>query len=219
MPARPADPLAAEKHLLGRWLTQARRRGLLAAVPPEAWHTLSCVLSFTCRDGERRFTPDQLALALAVPRAEAARRLEDLEKAQWQGQPLAAVLRNHAGEVTGASVSSADLLMGVNETGVAPGRPSHADMPANPADVSGDAAPALAAPEPSAADALRAELLALALLPDQAERLLTHFPAERVRRQIRWLPRRGARNPAAFLIKAVAHDWPEPKADAGEEDA
>ncbi len=192
--------LRAEKHLLGRWLAQARRQGLLAAVPPEAWHTLCAVLSFTCRDGERRFTPEQLALSLAVPREEAERRLLALASVQWQGQPLAEPARYPDGALGGARVGPSDLLLGVNEAAE--------PQPAPPRRDGGPRAGA-AAPRPDGA--LKERLLAVGLLPDQAERLLTHFPEERIARQLAWLPRRGARNPAAFLLKAVANDWPAPK--------
>jgi hypothetical protein len=54
----PADAARAlpEGYLLARWFTAARRQGMLAAVPPEAWHTLCALLSFTGRDGRRCFS-------------------------------------------------------------------------------------------------------------------------------------------------------------------
>lgn len=201
--------LQAEKHLLGRWLAQARRQGLLASVPPEAWHTLCAVLSFTCRDGGRRFTAEQLALALAVPRPEADRRLADLAGTQWRGQPLAVPQLSPESEAVGAEVAAADLLLGIGDDPVRSGSPPSAPD-------AGDFALGRPSPDGGADPALARELEAVGLRPEQVQRLLTHFPAERVRRQLAWLPQRGARNPAAFLMKAVANDWEAPKG-AGEE--
>jgi len=201
-------PLHAEKHLLGRWLAQARRQGLLAAAPPEAWHTLCAVLSFTCRDGARRFTADQLALALAVSRRDADRRLADLAGAQWRGQPLAVPELSPDGEVVGAEAAPADLLVGI---GTEP-TPVLAEPSAHPEPAPSRKPSSASGSDPELARALEA----VGLRPEQAERLLTHFPEERVRRQLAWLPLRAARNPAAFLMKAVANDWEAPKA-AGEE--
>jgi hypothetical protein len=188
---RPDNP---EGRLMARWLTAARRQGFLALVPPDSWHALSAVLSFTCRDGRRRFTLDQLALALAVPRAEAARRMEGLARTQWRGQPLAVPESGPDGEVAGAEVAPVELLLSIDTGSAAP--------PPLPA-----AGPAPLPPP----DGLRAELEAAGLRPEQADRLLAAYPAERLRRQLGWLPRRAARNPAAFLVKAVEGDWDEPK--------
>jgi len=200
MPHDPATAATPEGRLMARWLTAARRQGFLALVPPDAWHALSAVLSFTCRDGRRRFTLDQLALALAVPRLEAGRLLDELSRTQWRGQPLAVTEAGPDGEVAGAEVAPVELLLSLagTETGPAAG-PASSEAPA----------PA-AAPDAG----LRAELERAGLRPEQAGRLLSEFPADLLRRQLAWLPRRGARNPAAFLIKAVENDWGEPKEGA-----
>lgn len=187
---------------MARWLTAARRQGFLAQVPPDPWHTLSAVLSFTCRDGRRRFTLDQLALALAVPRAEAARRLEELSRAPWRGQPLAVPEAGPDGEVAGAEIAPVELLVSLAVDAEAP--------------VGSETPPQPNLPEPlglgTGLDAgLGAELERAGLRPEQAARLLREFPPERLRRQLAWLPRRGARNPAALLIKAVEQDWGEPR--------
>jgi len=196
MPHDPASHGTPEGRLMARWLTAARRQGFLALVPPDAWHALSAVLSFTCRDGRRRFTLDQLALALAVPRLEAARRLDELSRTQWRGQPLAAPEAGPDGEVAGVEVAPVELLLSLSAEAV-------------PA--AGPASPEAAAPAAAPDAGLRAELERAGLRPEQAGCLLSEFPADLLRRQLAWLPRRGARNPAAFLIKAVENDWGEPK--------
>src|SRR3954452_22925569 len=83
----PAPALTAAA--LGRWFTAARREGLLALLPPEVWHTLSALLSFTNRDGRRTFTVDQLAIALGQSREVALARLDQLTQTEWRGEPLA----------------------------------------------------------------------------------------------------------------------------------
>src|SRR4051812_48698454 len=88
-PSSSRPPFPAEAYSLGRWFTAARRQGLLSALAPDAWHTLSALLSFTCRDGARRFTLDQLALALGLSRDRARERLESLARLQWEGESLA----------------------------------------------------------------------------------------------------------------------------------
>lgn len=225
-PPSPARDTRAEPdpYLVGRWFAAARRQGFLAAVPPEAWHTLSALLSFTCRDGRRLFTTDQLALSLAVSRSEALRRLEALEATQWQGQPLASLERDAEGEVAGAELDPADLLLRVQPSPTTPAAPVPLPLPAllpQPAAAEGTP-PAggvlhdhpLVASTGLASPNLAAALLAVGLTAEQAERLLADYPVERVRRQLEWLPRRGARNPAAFLMRAVEGDWAAPKEDA-----
>lgn len=219
--ARDARP-EPDSYLVGRWFAAARRQGLLAAVPPEAWHTLSALLSFTCRDGRRLFTTDQLALSLALPRPEALRRLAALEGSQWQGQPLATVQRDPSGEVEGAVLTPTDLLLRVLPPPAAPvllPLPAVISLPAPaggapPEALDPGGALATEGPAPAASPDLTAALLAVGLTAEQAERLLTDFAAERVRRQLAWLPHRSARNPAAFLVRAVEGDWAGPKEDA-----
>lgn len=202
MPDLAAPSASPEGRLLAHWLTAARRQGFLALVRPEDWHTLGAVLSFTCRDGRRRFTLDQLALALTVPRDEAGRRLAALARAEWRGQPLAVPATGPDGEVTGAEVAPVELLLSVRDEAADAARtPGNAGSGYDNGGGSGG----------SGGNALQQELERIGLHPEQARRLLELFPEARVRRQVEWLPRREARNPAAFLIKAVENDWAEPK--------
>jgi hypothetical protein len=211
-PSRGAVP-EPEGYLVGRWFAAARRRGFLAAVPPEPWHTLCALLSFTCRDGRRLFTADQLALSLAVPRVEAERRLADLERAQWHGQPLASLERDADGAVCGAALAPADLLLRPVSSEAAPATPAALAPPLPPVEGSAPGSPPPSVPpgEGDGTGDLGADLEEAGLTPEQSAWILTTFPEERVRRQLRWLPQRGARNPAAFLVRAVENDWSAPK--------
>jgi hypothetical protein len=58
---------------------------------------------------------------------------------------------------------------------------------------------------------LQRTLLKIGLTPEQADRLLTSYPHERIRRQLEWLPLRGAKNRASFLIAAITHDYGPPQ--------
>src|SRR5438094_829621 len=107
----PTDP-EPRAFWLGRWFTAARRDGLLALLTPEVWHTLSAILSFTCRDGRREFTIDQLAVALGQSRDASLARLDQLTQSTWRDEPLAVLERDPLGEITGASLASLEVLSG-----------------------------------------------------------------------------------------------------------
>ena len=60
-------------------------------------------------------------------------------------------------------------------------------------------------------DALKGRLTEVGLNSAQISRLANRFSEADVARQLDWLPARGARNPAALLIRAVEQQWDEPK--------
>jgi hypothetical protein len=190
----PAEP-AVEAAWLGRWFAAARRAGLLALLPLDAWHTLSALLSFTRRDGGRSFTLDQLATALGQSREEAERRLQHLTEIEWKAAPLARLEHDPTGEVVGVQLAPLDCL-------------DRIDPPADPEparDRPGAARPA------GEAQQLAPALEGVGLDAEQIEALLQRFPAERIRRQLDWLPHRQARNPAALLIRAIEQNWSAPR--------
>ena len=57
---------------------------------------------------------------------------------------------------------------------------------------------------------LRRRLQNAGIAPDQIEYLLTTFDIERIEKQLGWLPHRHARNPSAYLVAAIVHDYEEP---------
>src|SRR5207249_1127001 len=83
---------------------------LLALLPADAWHTLSALLSFTRRDGERSFTLDQLAVALGQSREQAQQRLEQLTQIEWKGEPLVRLEHDPTGEVVGVQLAPIECL-------------------------------------------------------------------------------------------------------------
>jgi hypothetical protein len=44
----------------------------------------------------------------------------------------------------------------------------------------------------------------------KAEHLVDSYPHEKVRRQLKWLPRRPAKRPASLLIAAIENDYGPP---------
>lgn len=166
-----------------------RREGFLALLEPEAWHTLSAILSFTSRDGHRRFTSEQLGVAIGESREEAERRLSALAQVAWKNRALLTPQFDHDGAVCGAIVARIERLA-----------------------ISG-------APEDGAASFHREtftpelvrRLNSVGLNSGQIARLAEHHPEGKVQRQLDWLPARGARNPAALLIRAIEQNWDEPK--------
>ncbi len=54
-------------------------------------------------------------------------------------------------------------------------------------------------------------LTGVGVIAEVAARLV-HDNPDGARRQLRWLPQRKARDPAALLVRAIAEDWPEPPA-------
>jgi len=175
---------------LGKWFTGIRRQGLLALLAPEVWHTLSAVLSFTSRDGSRRFGLNQLAATLGVSREDARLRLSTLAQTPWQGAPLVKIDIEPDGEVHLVDVAPIEGLAEINPAG-------DEDLQLRPYSA--------VAPD------LERALLEIGLNPAQIQSLCMRHPEAAIRRQVTWLPARGARNPAALLIRAIEQDWDEPK--------
>lgn len=194
MPQRSPRSLEPDAYWLGKWFTGARREGFLALLTPEAWHTLCAILSFTSRDGRRCFTLDQLAVALGQPREVAEQRLEQLATTQWRGQALLTVEFDRDGAVAGAVLANLEVFARVTTPELKPPR----NEPDRVADAMADSA-------------LRSELARIGLEVVQIDHLLSKFPAERIQRQLAWLPERDARNPAALLLRAIEQDWDAPR--------
>ncbi|MFN3650386.1 MAG: hypothetical protein ACK47B_12485 [Armatimonadota bacterium] len=194
----PQNRVSPDAYLLGRWFTAARREGLLTALTPEAWHTLSAVLSFTRRDGGRSFTLDQLALATGQPREIVEARLRELARTAWNGEPLLQPECDPAGDLCGALLAPLELLARVTGSSRATVPEPTVAQPAKSAEAAGDAE-------------LQADLHNLGLNESQIGSLLRSYGPARIRRQLGWLPERHARNPAALLIRAVEQDWEPPR--------
>jgi hypothetical protein len=59
-------------------------------------------------------------------------------------------------------------------------------------------------------DELVLELVQLGVALRKAEQLVRTYPAERIRRQIRYLPYRAPKKPPSLLIASIEHDYDAP---------
>jgi hypothetical protein len=66
----------------------ARTSGLLAAIPPEDWHTLTVVATYMDKDGKCRAGLAELARAMGVHRSTVSDRIASLESFQFNGLPI-----------------------------------------------------------------------------------------------------------------------------------
>ena len=57
---------------------------------------------------------------------------------------------------------------------------------------------------------LRRRMQNAGIAPDQIEYLFSNFDLERIEKQLGWMPFRQARNPSAYLVAAIVHDYEEP---------
>jgi hypothetical protein len=70
--------------------------------------------------------------------------------------------------------------------------------------------------EESVLPIVRAQCHQLGVAPTVLDVLLERHPAERILQQIKWLPHRNPRDPAAMLVSAVRGNWREPEQHPGE---
>lgn len=216
-----------------RWFVRARQAGLLSALPPRSWQTLSALLSFETCDGDCPFTPEHLAVALGISPDEAGGRLQELLLCAWNGMPLLELVYDGNGAVQGAHLSFLSLLDeganaatenaagGISKPTIPPSDlPSPERIVAPTSEVETEAkgrATGRSGPlmrdrtGGGEADDLRDRMEAIGLYPDQAEELLRRYPEDRLLRQLEWLPHRKPRNPAAYFIRAVEENWAAPK--------
>jgi len=66
--------------------------------------------------------------------------------------------------------------------------------------------------QPDVGDELKRQLFVLGVDQDRVDSLLVRFDRGRIEQQLVWLPYRDARNPAAFLVAAIEHDYEPPLA-------
>lgn len=179
------------------WLTQARRAGLLSLLGAEHWHLLCAVLSFTDRDGRRRFSLDQLGSAAALAPDTARQRLTELAAVPLRGEALLHLDCDPEGEVIGATLAAHPLF-----AAELPPAPREQNNSLHSWPVGNAALPA----------ELSRQLEELCLTTSQIDWLASRFPETRIRWQLAWLPERQPRNPAAMLVRAIVDDWPPPQA-------
>jgi hypothetical protein len=60
-------------------------------------------------------------------------------------------------------------------------------------------------------DRLSHQLQGFGVTERQAKYLITTYSLERIQQQLDWLPYRGARNPSAFILAAIRHNYEPPE--------
>jgi len=138
--------------------------------------------------------------AYTRPRAEVERQIEDMMG--YRKAPVRSVSTGQAAFAGGSGQSSGDVAPGA----VMPGEAARERSLNEAAPLSPEDARAL---EERAE--LKALLLQVGLLPEQAETLLNAYDPLRIRRQLAWLPYRGAKNPAGMLLAAVKDNYEIPQ--------
>ncbi len=217
-----------------------RAGGLWHALPGEEIKTLLLVLTFLTPDGACRPTLAELAPAMRLPAGKARARLERLAACRWQGAPVLHELRRdsglHAFIPAPGVLRAVEAPPQPQETSHELQEPRAAGreaviahsraLYARPrAEVEREMAVRMGWEDPEALRQERereeaaltdgqkdllARLLGLGVERTKALELLSGHSPETIRRQVAWLPLRGAKNPARFLVAAVAGDYAPP---------
>lgn len=170
-------------------LSEAKTRARFERLAEVRWHSQPIVLPVP-GEGLTAFMPvhgllpvvEEAAQELHPPAIQAAPRSVIIEHSRrTYGQPRAEVERQISGQLGHES-------------------PERTSAPTEAAGQSDD---------PQAA--LKGELMAVGIEPNQADELLARFDPIRIRRQLAWLSFRPVRNRAGFLIAAIKDDYEAPR--------
>lgn len=220
-------------------LTSAlRTEGLWHALPGEEIKTLVLLLTFLTPDGACRPALAELAPAMRLAEPKARARLERLAAYRWQGNPVIRELRRDSG--LHAFTPAPGLLTVLEMPPEVPEPPAGLGVPAGREAVVAHSRALYARPRAEVeremalrmgwedGDALRqarereeaaltddgrdllTRLLGLGVERAKALELLGAHEPERICRQVEWLPLRGAKNPARFLVAAIAGNYEPP---------
>jgi hypothetical protein len=214
-----------------------RTGGLLNVLPTEDLASLLTLLTFLTPNGDILPTVPELAGAMGVAERAVRYRLERLMRFSWQGKPLVFELSResglHAYTVSPALVAVREekarrpddigpvLRTAGREAVIAHSRAAYNkprqyveemiaklnnwDVPDATHDEKGNELP------PDEARTLRTRLVLAGVARAQADLLLAHYPLERIRDQLDWLPLRYAKSPARFLVAAIEKDFAPPR--------
>jgi len=206
-------------------LRALRTSGLLAHLPDSETKTLFAVLTQLTANGRLDATAGQVAAALGVPEAKARSRLDRLCRTYWRGRPVAC---EHVAE---SGLRSFSLSSHIVTTRDRPATRAPADEPEPLPPAAGR--DAVIAHSRSAYGRPRAEvereiaelygrgadidrkspagrLVALGVPPEDARVLEAAHPPGEIADQIDWLPYRGAKNPARFVVAAIEGRYEPP---------
>ena len=213
---------------------RVRTSGLWRALTPEDAKTLVFLLSFITPNGWCRPTLPELADAMGTSQPKGKGRLDRLAQARWEGQPLAELLARPDGldaYLPGRGLVAHVEIAEPEVPHVAPLRTpgraavvaysraryakTRAEVEQQIGEMMGWAPPDFAGDDPAIAEGKRQAFQAMTdvgMPKEQALDLLARFELGAVESQIRWLPSRGAKNPARFLAAAIEGGYDRPLA-------
>jgi len=202
-----------------------RTCGLLAALSDEQARTLLALLTFLSPNGVLEASAADVAGALALPERVASKRLERLTSVQLADQALVFPVPRGSGSVVYAVAPpaltheealplscpvplgpAADREAVVTHSRMTYGRPRALAEAMVEEQLGHSPEERADTPEGDA----RRRLLAIGVSKEEVERLLSEYPIEEIRRQLEWLPERGARNPARFIVAAIRGSYAPP---------
>ena len=211
-----------------------RTSGLLSVLPSEDLKNLLYILTFVTANWNCSPTLSELAQAMGVSAMKVRLRLNRLIAFQWRNEPLVYYLERESG-MNGFAPSHS--LVGIVSEVPKPAKEpppiqSHRDeiialsreKYARPreevereiAELNGWEVPEqFATKEEKERNELLRRLCAVGLERGQANEILSQYPFERIRRQLDWLPSRGARLPVRYLVAAIEGDYEAPPRQRG----
>ena len=230
--------IAHEDKARGSWRPSAmlgitpalRTSGFLAAIGLDEFKSLLLLFTFLSADGRCAASVPQLAQSLRLSQGKARARFERLAAVRWQGQAIVLHAKWGGGldgfspapgfiptieEPLGDSLSPM-LTVLPREVVIEHSRRTYARTRAEVEREieemmnwrkKTEPQPALSPDEQKLHD----ELIAVGLLPEQAQELMKRFDPVRIRRQLAWLPLRAAKNKAGYLLAAIKDDYAAPR--------
>lgn len=223
---RTFDPLTGDwrSHAFLKITSGFRRSGLLHALPAEELKTLLTLATFVTPSGYCAPTVEQVAHALQTSEEKARKRLERLAAFQWEGKPLVVpIARGNGAEAY--TFGRAGAVAPQTVPAVIPASPPAASPTASlgtppinedafqeEPDQKAAAKPARDTSSPEERSRLAQRLVEVGLEEEAATWLIDLYGAERVQRQLDWLPDRyNVREPARFLKVAIERDFEAPR--------
>ncbi len=212
-----------------------RTSGLLTELPDTAARPLLTLLSFLTPNGDIHPTIHEIAEALGIAAGSVRDFMEPLTQLHWQGAPLAIPLLRESG-MDGymlspkAAVHVHKLVLDAHlEATMEPAPEPLGYVPAGREAIVAASRAKYARPraevereieealghDPREADTTpegeaRRRLYSLGVPRDEIESLLTEHSAQEALQQLDWLPLRGAKSPARFVVAAVRGHYEPP---------
>ena len=219
-------------------LTSAlRTSGLWITLPPDEMRDLTLLLTFLTPNGRVQPTLPELAGAMHASHAQARSRMLRLSRRMWQGQPLVIELNRQSGldaylpgrqllgnrQMQEAPAAASQTILVEPRAGrdllIANSRACYAtpraEVEADIARRMGWGAPAFDDDPPDVAEEKRSlydKLSEQGMSKNQALDVLSRFDLSVVRRQLEWMPYRGAKNPSRYLQAAIENNYEAPVA-------